>query len=138
MNTDKKQFLDKVCYNRRMSKLPPVQSCILNIYKEFKRVCEKNNLRFCGVAGTAIGAVRHNGFIPWDDDLDIGMPIKDFEKFRKIANAELSDNYGFMDVFWMGGKVYDKRTALIDIRSLTNTKKYHQLFLPRPARRRCA
>ena len=65
---------------------------ILEIFKEVKRVCDQNNLRYFAIGGTCIGAVRHKGFIPWDDDLDIAMPNSDYERFLNIADKELPDN----------------------------------------------
>lgn len=47
-------------------------------------ICKEHNLHFALYAGTALGAVRHNGFIPWDDDVDVFMPYKDYKKLRKI------------------------------------------------------
>lgn len=58
-----------------------LQKCQFNILKAFIEVCEKNNLTYFLVGGTALGAVRHKGFIPWDDDIDVGMPREDFEKY---------------------------------------------------------
>ena len=62
-----------------------VQHEILKIFKEVSKILEDNNLRYFAIGGTCLGAVRHNGFIPWDDDLDIAMPDVDYEKFIKIA-----------------------------------------------------
>ena len=64
--------------------LKKIQNCELEILNEIDRVCKKNRLRYSLFYGTLIGAVRHQGFIPWDDDIDIAMPRRDFERFRKI------------------------------------------------------
>lgn len=69
------------------------QLYIFDIYKDIKRVCDKYNLRLYLIGGSALGAVRHHGFIPWDDDIDTSLTREDFEVFKKIFNNELSDNY---------------------------------------------
>ena len=69
-----------------------VQGKILEIYKEIKRICDKHQLRYFAIGGTCLGAVRHKGFIPWDDDMDISMPDEDYKRFMEIADAELPDN----------------------------------------------
>ncbi len=56
------------------------QTELLNILREFMKICEKYNLRWWASGGTCIGALRHNGFVPWDDDLDVAMPRPDYEK----------------------------------------------------------
>lgn len=61
----------------------------MDLYLILSEICEKHNLRYFVMFGSLIGAVRHNGFIPWDDDLDVGMPRKDYEEFIKIASKEL-------------------------------------------------
>lgn len=50
----------------------------------FDKFCKKHNLEYVISFGTALGAVRHGGFIPWDDDVDVDMPVKDYERFAKI------------------------------------------------------
>ena len=77
--------------------LRKVQLVQLEIAKEIKRVCKENNIRYFLTAGTLLGAVRHKGFIPWDDDLDIGMLQEDYDKFCQIAQKVLSNKYQFVN-----------------------------------------
>lgn len=74
-------------------KLSDLQIQELEILKEFKKICDDNNLMYYMVAGSMLGAIRHNGFIPWDDDIDIAMPRKDYDKFLEIAPSILNSNY---------------------------------------------
>lgn len=62
-----------------MYDLKQMQRCQLLILKEFDRLCKKNDLNYYLAFGTCLGAIRHNGFIPWDDDIDVCMPVEDFE-----------------------------------------------------------
>lgn len=66
-------------------KLSKLQSAELEIFKVFIDICNSNNLNYMICGGSFLGAVRHKGFIPWDDDIDVAMPRPDFEKFLKIA-----------------------------------------------------
>lgn len=61
----------------------------LAIAKEVVSICEKYGLRYYMLGGTMLGAIRHKGFIPWDDDMDLGMPRKDYERFLEVAPKEL-------------------------------------------------
>jgi len=70
-----------------------VQLTQLEILKEVKRVCQENDLTYWLTYGTLLGAIIHKGFIPWDDDLDIGMLRKDYEKFLSIAQQKLGTEY---------------------------------------------
>lgn len=69
----------------------------LDMLIEFDRVCRENNIRYTIFAGTLLGAVRHNGYIPWDDDADIAMLREDYEKFRAIADKLNGDICYFQD-----------------------------------------
>lgn len=77
--------------------LRKVQLTQLEIAKEIRRVCEENNIRYYLADGTMLGAVRHNGFIPWDDDMDIGMLREDYEKFCQIAPEKLKPEFTFQN-----------------------------------------
>lgn len=70
-----------------------LQKVLLEIYLDVQRMCEKNHLTCMLLGGSALGAVRHKGFIPWDDDLDIGLPRQDYEKFKEIFKQELGEKY---------------------------------------------
>ena len=72
--------------------LRQLQLAELDILIEVDKICRKHNLRYYMVGGTLIGAVRHKGFIPWDDDIDISMPRPDYDKFMKIAKDELPED----------------------------------------------
>ena len=73
--------------------LKKIQTLELEILKDVIGVCEEFGLTYFAFAGTAIGAIRHKGFIPWDDDIDVGMPRKDYEKLLRIFNEKYSDKY---------------------------------------------
>lgn len=73
--------------------LKMIQKIELEILKEVIRVCSILKLNYFIIGGTALGAVRHNGFIPWDDDIDIGMLRSDYNKFIEFSEKYLNNRY---------------------------------------------
>ncbi|MGN0453045.1 MAG: phosphorylcholine transferase LicD [Ruminococcus sp.] len=73
--------------------LRKLQLTELEILKKLDSVCRKHNLRYYLVGGTLIGAIRHKGFIPWDDDIDVSMPREDFNKLLKLGKEEFGDGF---------------------------------------------
>lgn len=68
-----------------MDRLRKLQLFQLEKLKQFRDTCDKNNIKFFIIGGTLLGAIRHKGYIPWDDDIDIAMPRKDYEKLIVLA-----------------------------------------------------
>ncbi|NPA61741.1 MAG: LicD family protein [Epsilonproteobacteria bacterium] len=112
--------------------LREAQLIMLDILVEFDKICRKHNLKYWLDSGTLLGAVRHGGFIPWDDDIDISMPLEDYKKFEKIALNELSDTIFFQtnttdpkfpfDYI----KLRSNRAKIVEFHEKGKEIKYHQ------------
>ncbi len=114
-NTACKEIFSKCKEHKRLSDVEH-KRVIKNILEDFARFCNEHGLRYYLAYGTLIGAVRHHGFIPWDDDIDILMPVEDYKIFLKtykstqpyhVLSIESNDNY-----FFPFAKVVDDRTYL--------------------------
>lgn len=85
-------------YNEKdNSMLRQLQMYELNLLKTFAGICEKHHLKYYMIGGTMLGAIRHQGFIPWDDDVDIGMPREDYKKFMEIVETEIPSYMVFLN-----------------------------------------
>jgi len=78
-----------ICDYEVSEKMKKVWNVELNNLVEFQRICKKLGLTYYAICGTLLGAIRHKGFIPWDDDIDVGMPRKDYELFLELAPKEI-------------------------------------------------
>ena len=106
-----------------------VQNIGLEILKEFIRICDIHNLRYFLGYGSAIGTVRHQGFIPWDDDIDVFMPREDYELFCEICKKELDSKFFLQNyktepacsLIW--GKLRKNNTLLVE--NYNSDLKFH-------------
>lgn len=98
-----------------------MKTCLLDILTNVDEWCEAHGLRYYLIYGTLLGAVRHKGFIPWDDDIDIAMPRKDYEIFMTTFNeSQKNSRYKAINInnkkgyYLQFGKVIDTTTLLIE------------------------
>lgn len=96
-----------------------LQQLELENLKALVRICEKNNLRYYLIGGSLIGVLRHKGFIPWDDDIDVGLPRADYNRFVKIAKQYLPEH---MDIKTMSS---DPNFKCYYTRLINNKKKIY-------------
>ncbi|MDR2955371.1 MAG: LicD family protein [Prevotella sp.] len=84
-----------------------LKKCVFEMYKDVVQVCEKYNLCIMLGGGSLLGVVRHQGFIPWDDDIDAMMPRQDYNKFREIFEKELGGKY------WVSAPCMNDNTEIL-------------------------
>ena len=108
----------------------------LELMEEVDRICRKNNIIYGIDGGTLLGAVRHGGFIPWDDDADVIMNRKEYDKFVSILSNELDQNkFYFQDINqtkgyrWGYGKLRRKNTEFVRLNQEYMSKAFCWIFL---------
>ena len=104
----------------------------LDLYNELKNFCEAKNIPYFAISGTLLGAARHQGFIPWDDDMDIAVPRKAFNRFCKLAAEHFKEpyffqteetDYGFLHVF---ARLRNSETTAIPYYDADSKLKHNQ------------
>lgn len=105
----------------REHSLNPLQQKLLEMLKWFDSFCRENNLRYYALGGTMLGAVRHEGFIPWDDDVDVGMPRADYDRLAEMMACLSPNKYRLEtpyseaeDYCYPISKLYDVSTTLVE------------------------
>jgi len=112
--------------------LREAQLVMLEMLVEFDAICKKHNLQYWLDSGTLLGAVRHQGFIPWDDDIDLSMPVEDYNKFQEIAKSELSENIFFQTSKTDGAFKFDyiklrsNKVKIVEFHEKDRDIAYHQ------------
>lgn len=107
-----------------------VQKVILGMIVDIDKFCRENNITYCLTGGSTLGAVRHGGFIPWDDDMDIAMTRTEYKKFLKVLDKLDKDKYVVhcfeknhkYDVTWPAMKIRKKGTYLKETNKLLFNK----------------
>ena len=101
-------------------KLQLIWEGLFEVYQAIAAICDNHGLKYYATDGVALGAVRHKGFIPWDDDFDMSMPREDYEKFLEIAEKELPDYYKIVtwrntpEYNFLFAKVQDTRKETVE------------------------
>lgn len=113
-----------ICDYRVSKKMKAIWGVEFDLLVEFDRICRKYDLKYFLAFGALLGAIRHNGFIPWDDDLDVCMPRKDYELFLQLAWKELKNPY-FIQI---PGKDKGYYFSYVKLRN-SNTSSIHIPFL---------
>lgn len=114
-----------------LKKLHEVQ---VEILKDVDRFCKENNITYFLIAGTLLGSIRHGGFIPWDDDIDIGMMRDDYEKFIKLYPCDKTNKYFVQALendpdYWHSYAKVRKSNTLMNEKKICNLNLNKEIFI---------
>lgn len=117
-------------YKVEQEYLNAIHDDLMKIISEFDKVCRENHLRYYITGGSLIGVVRHHDFIPWDDDIDVTMPLSDFERLKTIVKDKWTgDEFKLLDFDELGaGKFYDFIPRLLYMKAKYPTDNYSKIF----------
>jgi len=101
------------------------QKILSQMFKEFNIICRKYKLKYWCVSGTLIGVLRHKGWIPWDNDIDVAMLESDYQKFKKYAKNELSPN------LWLQDSDNDRRYKRRGLDCIKKIRHLHSCYIER-------
>lgn len=121
-------------YRLSQDELEKLQNVLLDMFIDFKEICDKNHINYMMSGGTLLGTIRHNGFIPWDDDIDIMMVRSEYEKFSKLFENELGEKYILVEPLsdskyvFKAPKIFKKDSIYIEIENV-GIHKFEMVFL---------
>lgn len=122
-------------YNAEGTDLRKMQLRMLEMLEFLDFICQKHNIPYWLAAGTLLGAVRHGGFIPWDDDLDIEMQKDDYKRLLKILKTEISDKYVLQthksdrNYIFPIAKLRDKNSFISELQNEDKNYKFRGVFI---------
>ena len=135
LNFSKDFYQEEVRHNFLVTKeRKKIWAIELEILSVFDDICQKYNLRYFLTYGSLLGAVRHQGFIPWDDDLDVAMFRPDYEKLKTVIRDELKEPYFFQDAYsdsilFSFSKIRDSRTTAIEPKYCQDATPHQGIFM---------
>ncbi len=118
-------FMAELSKEKALEQIKELQKIVMDMLLDISKVCREAGLRFYMAEGSLIGAIRHNGFIPWDDDVDIAMPREDYEKFLEIAQSMLGERYKIQH----STTVKNYWSPFIKVRLITDDPKFRQMHI---------
>lgn len=100
-----------------------LQNIILNMMKDIDEICTRHNISYAIISGSALGAVRHGGFIPWDDDFDIAMPRDEYDRFLTVCKEELPSDIYYVQESCKDWSLYFSKIRLKKTQLKENTQE---------------